>query len=184
MNILKHGGKVLSVGLMALSMSAGFSGLAFAQAPAIVVTPNPVVLDNSSAAPGPSYDSFSVTVVGTGLTPGVTYYVTDDFSCTVDGFVGQAEIANNNQRVAFTANETGCTAGVGPNTVKLRAGSPTGSIVASASVTVLDPESDPPAQLGGTVPATTEAAPTTTEPLHHHDTDDDWFAGLLRDALD
>ena len=154
MNILKHGSKVVSVGLMALSMSAGFSGLAFAQTPgepALLVTPNPAILDSSASSP--TYDSFAVVVSGTDLIPGTTYVVSDNIACTVDTLNGQTAIASNNRRVSFSANESGCVPGV--YTVALRTPTALGSQVASATLTVLGPQSGTPS---------TETPPSTGTP--------------------
>jgi hypothetical protein len=155
MNVLKHGSKLVSVGLLSLSMSAGFSGLAFAQTgtPELFVTPNPVVLDNSDAnTVTPGYDSFAVVAEGTNLEPETAYVVADDIACTGDTLNGLTEVANNDGRVTFAANETGCVPGT--YTVTLRTPTAQGSQVSTAILTVLAPGA-----------STVTTPPVTTSPV-------------------
>jgi hypothetical protein len=166
MNVLKQGSKLLSVGLMGLSLSAGFSGLALAQTtdPEVTVTPNPVVLENSPSASVASMNGFSLVAVGTHLQPGAKYTVITNLGtgcATVAPSGGQ--VANTNGRVTFdivSTNATTCTPGT--YTVGLASSTAGAPVPLSTTVTVLSPRDDAPAP--ATAPITGATAPITRFP--------------------
>ena len=179
-----RGSKVVLVGLMALSLSAGFGGLASAHSvynPTITVAPNPAVLGDNATNSGSNSQGFDAVVVGKYLLGGHPYTIVLSSSCqtVVPGF---KQIANSNGRVTFVIQGSSCQAGQYPITLD---DAMTGQPVASTMLTVLSPrDDDAERQTAATTWDTTTQVNDKVEPPHQfsHQTDE-WFAGLLRDVL-
>lgn len=118
MNILKHGSKLLSVGLLALSLSTGFGGLALARGseghpnfpprPTITATPNPVSLNRRGFRSG----EIVFTLQGSNLQRRARYVINDNFRCRTDNLTRRAVTTDFAGRFTLRADlSNGCTPG-------------------------------------------------------------------------
>jgi hypothetical protein len=118
MNILKQGSKLLSVGLLALSLSTGFGGLALARGreggpnlpprPAITATPNPVTLNRRRIPSG----EIIFTLQGSHLQQHTRYVINDTFHCRTDNLSRKTVVTNSAGQFSLRADlSNGCTAG-------------------------------------------------------------------------
>ena len=116
MNILKHGGKLLSVGLLGLCLSTGFSGLALAHQsgphlpprPAITATPNPVTLNRRRFPSG----EIIFTLQGSHLQGRTRYVLYDNFHCRTVNLSGKRVVTNSAGQFSLRADlSNGCTPG-------------------------------------------------------------------------
>jgi hypothetical protein len=116
MNILKQGGKLLSVGLLALSLSTGVGRLALAHQsgpklpprPAITATPNPVTLNRRRIPSG----EIIFTLQGSHLQQRTRYVINDTFHCRTDNLSRKTVVTNSAGQFSLRADlSNGCTAG-------------------------------------------------------------------------